>query len=444
MEALLSVPLVMVFAAGLGVSLLFIFGARYVAYRVAGHQESVSTNVVDVFPSLPRRRISLRRAAIRLALLTVVGAGLGVILLRFIYGLGSVTNLSDQFTWGLWIGFDVMSGVALAAGAFVIAATVHIFRIHRFEPLVRPAILTGLLGYLLVVAGLVVDLGRPYNVWQPLVHWQYHSVLWEVGVCVATYTAVLMIEFLPVVLERLNEYRAITSRLPTETLYRLLKRVSIVFVILGVVLSTLHQSSLGSLWVLMPTKVHPLWYSIYLPVFFWMSAVAVGLAMTIVESTLSSKALGRGLETHLLADLAKVASIVLGIYLVARAVDLVVRGAWSMALQPSLQAGFFWLEMGVGIILPAILFAIRPWRYRPWVLFTGALLVVVFGIVLNRLNVSIVSLLPYTGAIYTPAWTEVLVTVTLVTLGVIAFALAAKYLPLFPEEEHAGLTHGQA
>jgi Ni/Fe-hydrogenase subunit HybB-like protein len=191
-----------------------------------------------------------------------MGANTGIILLRFVYGIGAVTNMSDYFPWGLWISFDVMCGVALAAGGFVMAATVHIFKLKRFEPLVRAAILTALLGYLLVVAGLVVDLGKPYNVWRPLVHWQHHSVLWEVGVCVATYTTVLFVEFLPVVLERLNRIKAITQRLPTVFLYRLLKRVSIAFVILGVVLSTLHQSSLGSLWVLLPEKLSALWYSL--------------------------------------------------------------------------------------------------------------------------------------------------------------------------------------
>jgi Ni/Fe-hydrogenase subunit HybB-like protein len=356
-----------------------------------------------------------------------------------VYGIGAVTNMSDYFPWGLWISFDVMCGVALAAGGFVLAATVHIFKIKRFEPLVRAAILTALLGYLLVIAGLVVDLGKPYNVWRPLVHWQHRSVLWEVGVCVATYTTVLFIEFLPVVLERLNRIKAITQRLPTVFLYRLLKKVSIAFVILGVVLSTLHQSSLGSLWVLLPEKLSPLWYSLYLPVFFWMSAVAVGLAMTIVESTLSSRAFKRGLELELLADLARAAAVVLCVYLAARGADLVSRGAWRLLLVPSLQMVAFWAEIGLGVILPAVLFAIRPLRHKPGVLFGGALLVVLFGVVLNRLNVGIIGLLPYTGNIYSPSWMEVVVTLTLVGFGVIAFGLAARYLPVFPEEgEHAG------
>jgi Ni/Fe-hydrogenase subunit HybB-like protein len=328
-----------------------------------------------------------------------------------------------------------MGGVALAAGGFVIAAAAHIFGFKRFEPLVRPAILTGLLGYLLVIGGLMVDLGRPYNVWRPLVHWQHHSVMWEVGLCVASYTTVLFIEFLPVILERINRFEGIAKRLPTMPLYRLLRKVSIVFVILGVVLSTLHQSSLGSLWVLVPEKLYPLWYSLYLPVFFWFSAVAVGLAMTIVESTLSSKAFNRGLELNLLADLAKAAAVVLGIYLAIRAVDLIARGAWPLMFEPNIQAAAFWAEIGLGVIVPMILFATKSLRRKPNVLFGGALLIVIFGVVLNRLNVSMIGLWPYTGNIYLPSWMEITVSVTLVTLGVLAFGLAAKYLPVFPKEE---------
>ena len=435
MELSLPTLLAIVAALSIGIPLLFITSVRHLAYRLAGRPESSPVSapkpVIIPVPRLVSGRLAIRN----LLLMVVLGLGTGVILLRFAYGLGVVTNLSNQFPWGIWIGFDVMSGVALAAGAFVIAAAAHIFGIKRFEPLVRPAILTGLLGYLLVVGGLMVDLGRPYNVWRPLFYWQHHSVMWEVGLCVASYTAVLFIEFLPVILEKVNGYESVARRLPTVSFYQLLKRISIAFVILGVVLSTLHQSSLGSLWVLVPTKLSPLWYSIYLPVFFWLSAVAVGLAMTIVESTLSSKAFKRGLELDLLADLAKAAAVVLGVYLVARGVDLMVRGAWPLLFEPTLQAGSYWVEIGLGVIIPIVLFAIKPLRTRPSVLLGGALLVVIFGVILNRLNVSWLGLLPYSGNIYIPSWMEVAVSLALVSLGVIAFGLIAKYLPVFPDHE---------
>lgn len=434
--SLLDSTLLWVVPFGIGIPLLFIVSARMLVYRLAGRSDSLPARSMDaVSVSVPR--FTSRAHFVRtLLMIAVLGTGTGIIVLRFVGGVGAVTNLSDQFPLGLWIGFDVMSGVALAAGAFVMAATVHVFRIERFEPLVRPAILTGFIGYLLAIAALIVDLGRPYNVWRPLIHWQHHSVLWEVGVCVATYTFVLFVEFLPVVLERLNTIEGVTRRLPTVSLYRFLKKVSIVFVILGVILSTLHQSSLGSMWVLMPTKLSQIWYSLYLPVFFWLSAVAVGLTMTIVEAFLSAKAFKRRLEMHLLVDLAKAASVILLIYLVARAVDLTARDAWSLTFEPTLQAATFWLEIGLGVVVPIILFAIKSLRYKPSVLFGGALMVVVFGVVLNRLNVSVIGMLPSTGNAYIPSWMEFVVPITLVTFGVIAFGLAVKYLPIFSEELH--------
>lgn len=433
MNALLSPWVWTVLALALLLPLLFAAGARLLVQRTTATlpASALSGELGSLFDP---RAVAWGRYLRWGALFGLIGAGLGVMAVRFVYGIGAVTNLSDDFPWGIWIGFDVMGGVALAAGAFVIAATVHVFGIHRYEPLVRPALLTGLLGYLLVIAGLLVDLGRPYNVWRPLVHWQVHSPLWEVGCCVATYTTVLIIEFLPVILERINRFQAVAARLPTVPLYRLLRRFSILFIGLGVVLSTLHQSSLGSLWVLMPTKLSPLWYSLYLPALFWLSAVAVGLAMTIVEANLSSRAFGRGLESHLLEGLGRAAALVLAVYLVAKVADLISRDAWPLLFQPTLQAGALWVEMGLGVALPIVLFAVPRLRRRPNVLFGGALLVVIFGVVLNRLNVSWIGLLPYTGPIYTPSWMEVTVSLTLVSIGVLLFGLAARYLPVFEEE----------
>ncbi len=434
---LLTVSLV---AISFGLPLIFILGVRRLAYRLAGNTQGLAVPVTDPvnIPIVPigfSSRWQLMRTAL---MLLVLGSGTTLILLRFVYGIGSVTNLSDHFPLGLWIGFDVMGGVALAAGAFVIAGLAHIFNVERFEPLVRPAILTGLLGYLMAVASLLVDLGRPYNVWRPLVHWQHHSALWEVGVCVAMYTTVLFCEFLPVILERVNEFEAVTKRLPTVAFSRFFGRFSIVFVILGVVLSTMHQSSLGSLWVLVPEKLHPLWYSVRLPILFWISAVAAGFSMTIIESTLSSRAFKRGLELDLLVDLAKYASVALWIYLVVKFADLAARDALQYLFMSGVESISFWVEIGLGILLPASLFSSRSLRQKPALLFGGAVMVVLFGIVLNRLNVSMVGLYAYTGYIYFPSWMEILVTVTIISLGVLVFGQAAKHLPLFPDHAYDG------
>jgi len=202
-----------VLALSIGIPILFIAGMRYIATHAGGRTQTASITTADS-GSLPRS-ISLPHIDVKkLVVAGILGLGAVVILMRFIFGIGPVSNMSDAYPWGIWIGFDVMGGVALAAGAFVIAGTAHIFGVHKLEPLVRPAILTGFLGYLLVVFGLVVDLGRPYNIWRPLVHWQHNSVMWEVGLCVFTYTIVLFIEFLPVILERINGFQAIATRLP--------------------------------------------------------------------------------------------------------------------------------------------------------------------------------------------------------------------------------------
>jgi len=200
-------------------------------------------------------------------------AGAYATFVRFYWGLGASTNLTDQFPWGIWVGFDVLCGVGLAAGGFTVAAIVHIFNIKSYHAVVRPAILTAFLGYMLVVVALMFDLGRPYRIWHPIIMWNPRSVMFEVGWCVTLYTTVLTLEFLPAVLEKFGLVKA----------HKALKGIMLPIVILGVILSTLHQSSLGSLFLIMPNKMHPLWYSPMLPVLFYVSAISTGLAMTVFE-----------------------------------------------------------------------------------------------------------------------------------------------------------------
>jgi Ni/Fe-hydrogenase subunit HybB-like protein len=201
-------------------------------------------------------------------------AALWTLIRRFTEGLGAVSGMNDDAPWGLWIGADVFAGVALAAGGFVIAATVHIFRIERFKPILRPTILTAFLGYMLVAVALFIDIGRPLSWWHPLVMWQHHSIMFEVTWCVILYSTVLAIETSPPVLERLGLTR----------LLKIVRVTTIPVVIAGVILSTMHQSSLGSLYLIVPEKLYPLWYSPLLPVFFLISAVAAGMCVVIVES----------------------------------------------------------------------------------------------------------------------------------------------------------------
>lgn len=355
-------------------------------------------------------------------LFALIGVGALVALLRYIFGIGFISNLSDEYPWGIWIGFDVVSGVALAAGGFTTAAAVHIFGREKYHPLVRPAILTAFLGYLLVIVALMVDLGRFWNIWQPMVHIQYHSVMFEVATCVALYTTVLAIEFSPMFFERFKMPKAL----------QFVKRISIGVIIAGVILSTLHQSSLGSVFLIVPHKLHPLWYTPILPILFLLSAIALGLAMVILEGNLSAKAFKRHYETELLGGLARALPVILGIYLVTKIVDLVVRGDAAFLFSASTQATMFWLELIIGAIIPIVLLINKEvYSTRRGQLWSA--ICVVIGILMNRLNVAVVGIEVEAWATYYPALGEIAVTVGLVALGLVAFYFIAKYFPVFQE-----------
>ena len=351
-------------------------------------------------------------------------AALWTLILRFTQGLGSVTGMNDNAPWGLWIGTDVFAGVALAAGGFVIAATVHIFRIERFKPIVRPTVLTAFLGYLLVAVALFIDIGRPLNWWHPLVMWNHHSIMFEVTWCVILYTTVLFIEVSPVVLERLG----------LTKLLRLVKFTTIPVVIAGVILSTMHQSSLGSLYLIVPGKLYPLWYSPLIPLFFLISAVAAGMCVIIVESFFSAKVLNRSLETSLMTDLGRAAAIILFLYLAIKFADVTARGAWGFVLERKFQGGLFLAEMLLGVALPAMLMSFRKLRDQPKVLLAASLLVMT-GVVLNRMNVSWFGMAVNDKLNYYPTWMEIALSLGFVTAGTVAFFLAVRFLPIFPETE---------
>jgi Ni/Fe-hydrogenase subunit HybB-like protein len=355
--------------------------------------------------------------------LALMAAGLYATVVRFTQGLGPSTNLNDQFPWGIWIGFDVLCGVMLAAGGFTLTAAVHIFNIKRLRPIVRPTVLTAFLGYVLVCVALLYDLGRPYRIWHPLIMRNPHSVMFEVAYCVMLYTAVLSLEFAPIVLERFNLHR------PLKIIHGFL----IPLVIGGVILSTLHQSSLGTLYLIMPEKLHPLWYSPLLPVFFFISAIAVGLAMTIFESSLSAKHFGRQLELPILQELGRVLVVVLAVLAILRFEDLLHRGALSLTLQPGYEMYLFWLEIALSLVAPLILLSRRSVRQSAGGLYVAAVLVVL-GFITNRLNVSITGLESAAGLHYVPKWTEIAVTGAIIAAGFALFGLAAKYLPIFPAE----------
>jgi Ni/Fe-hydrogenase subunit HybB-like protein len=364
----------------------------------------------------------------KLVFLFLMAAGVCATYVRFVKGLGPSTNLSDQFPWGIWIGFDVLCGVMLAAGGFTLTAAVHILNIKRLKPIVRPTILTAFLGYVLVCVALMFDLGKPYNIWHPLIMRNPHSVMFEVAYCVMLYTTVLGLEFSPIVLERFNLQKPL----------KVVRAALIPLVIGGVILSTLHQSSLGTLYLIMPEKLHPFWYTPLLPVFFFLSAIAVGLAMTIFESSMSAKHFGRHLELPIIQELGRVLLVVLAIIAILRFEDLLHRGVLKLTLKPGYEMYLFWLEIGLSVVAPLILLTQKKIRSSAGGLYVTAVLVVL-GFITNRLNVSITGLEASAGMRYIPKWTELAVTAAIIAAGFALFGLATKYLPIFPAEEQRAL-----
>jgi Ni/Fe-hydrogenase subunit HybB-like protein len=369
----------------------------------------------------------------RIVLVVLFAFGLYTTIIRFTQGLGASTNLNDDFPWGLWIGFDILCGVALAAGGFTISAAVYIFNIERFRPIVRPTILTAFLGYCLVVVALFFDLGQGHRIWHPLVMWNPRSVMFEIGWCVSLYSTVLALEFSPMLLEKLGWQKPL----------KIVKTFMLPLVILGVILSTLHQSSLGSLYLIVPGKLHPLWYSAFLPVFFFVSAIALGCAMTIFESFLSWRAFRRRIELDLLSDLGKVMVVVLSVYLVLKVQDMMSRDILALAFQPTYEGRLFLAELLLGTIAPIAFLLIPAVRKDDMGLFMSALMVIA-GFILNRLNVSLTGMESAAASRYQPHWMEITVTLCIVGLGFLLFALAVRYLNVFPAEEtdpaHAEVT----
>ncbi|MGB8211929.1 MAG: Ni/Fe-hydrogenase cytochrome b subunit [Anaerolineales bacterium] len=379
---------------------------------------------------------SLGIGPLPVVLVVLMGIAFVIAMVRYASGIGAVSNLSNSFPWGFWISFDLFTGVAISSGGFLMAATVYIFELKQFQPLLRPSVLTAFLGYIMVVIALLVDLGHPERIWYMMIHMNGTSVLLEIGLCVMTYLTVLAIEFAPVVFEGLK----------WQKFAHLIHRYIMPFVILGVVLSTLHQSSLGSLLLIQPAKLFPLWWTPILPVLFFTSAISIGLAMIILESTLSARYFKRGLEIHLLEKLARAIPIVLGIYLVIKFSQLTIAGDLPYLFTSGVMSILFWAEILIGAVIPLVWFSIRRIRQSEKGLLTGAI-ILLLGMILNRFDVSWLAVRhpdPITyiptfmanNVHYIPSIPEVLISIGIFSGGILAFGLAVKYLPVFEGEQH--------
>ena len=362
-----------------------------------------------------------RLIATKAVLWFLVGAAVAVAAVRYAKGLGLTTDLTDTTPWGMWIGFDVLSGVALAAGGFVLAATVYIFGRHDYHGIVRPAILTAFLGYLGVILGLIVDLGRPWNLWAIFLNWNPHSPLFEVAVCVILYTTVLALEFAPVALERFERLQPAA---------RFLRRLVLPLVITGICLSTLHQSSLGTLFLLTEGRMHPLWYSPVQTPLFLISAVALGLSMVTLEGVITSWLYRRKAEWPLFAGLTRAAAVVLCLYLALRLGDLAVRGLLGHAVDGSWTAVLFWLELAMSAAIPVLLFTLPRCRGQAWAIGWGALLVVA-GFVLHRADVGGITHMAVTGEVYVPALTELVASLGIVSGLALVFLFFVENLRIW-------------
>ncbi len=351
---------------------------------------------------------------------------LGIIsaIIRMFFGLGATTNLNDAYPWGLWISFDVLAGVALAGGGFTMSAAIYIFNLKKFESLLRPAKLSAFLGYLMFIFGLFFDLGQPWRIWHPMVMWNPESVLFEVAWCVMLYTTVLSVDILIMALERYGK----------ETWVKFLREIYLVLVVAGVILSTLHQSSLGALYLLLPQKMSDLWASRAIGPLFFCSAVIGGMSIITLESLISSKVYKRKPELKILSSLAKGLAVALLVYFAMKVTDLYARGATVWQWGPGHIA--FYLELFGTVALPALLLSFPEIRNSIKGLYWAAGLAA-FGVVFNRFNVSLTSYGGYRQFTYFPSLVEIFVTLGLLAMGILIFDLGMRYLPVHKSELHS-------
>ena len=400
--------------------------------------KSLLTSPNHVVEELIQTLVKTFKSPFGVIALIIILLGLTLTVLRFTKGLASVTNLSDYNAWGIWIGFDLLTGVALAAGGFVTSAAVYIFGFKRYHFAVRPAVLTGFLGYALVVLALNYDVGRPWRLPYPFIMRQgTTSVLFEVGACVMLYLTVLFLEFCPAAMEWLG----------LKKIRGLLIKLTMLLTIFGVVLSTLHQSSLGSLFLIAPSKLHPLWYSSYLPVFFFVSSIFAGLSMVIFESTLSHRYFASKMdEEHqkgregLALGFGKAASLVLAGYFAIKIFGLSVDNNWHLLGTP--YGVWFLVELLGFVALPCLLYAVGV-RDRNLNVIKWAAIWTVFGVMLNRLNISVIAFnwhLPSADR-YFPHWMEIAISIFIVTIGIVAFRVIVSMMPILYEHPEYNEKH---
>lgn len=358
----------------------------------------------------------------RIILLLLAALSAGIIVFRLLTGFGAVTNLSDSNPWGFWIAFDVLAGVALAGGGYSTALIVHVLHQKQYLSIARSALLTSLFGYILVMVGLFLDIGQWFNFWRPFVSWGNSSVLFEVFWCLSIYTTIQVLEFGEIVTERIG-----------VKFHKWIKKILPVLIIVGVIFPTLHQSSLGGLFLITVHKLYPLWWSSFIPIFFLLSSFFVGPAMISVESLIVGRAFRHEVSTSVLHGLAKIGSCAMIVYLALKVYDLKERGVMGLLFLGNLEGNLFLVEMVFGIILPIGLVFSKVGATKKGLLSYG--LLVSSGVVLNRLNIVFIGLSkPGTGAYFPSIW-EVLTSLGLVAIGCLAYCFTVENFTIFEPKE---------
>ena len=356
------------------------------------------------------------------ALLAVMAVAVVITVVRFAAGIGSIANINNAYPWGWWVGYGIMTMIAIGGVGFTITGLVEVLGGHRYHSFLRPAVLMAFLCYVSAITMLMVELGRPWKVWLVLVSWAPTSALYEVGWCAFLYLSVLAIEFAQVPLEQLGWGRALS----------ILRVIYAPIMLLGVTLSHLHQSSLGTLLTLIPHKINTLWWSEQLPLLFLFSAMMAGPAMAILEHLAAARWLGFEPRMEMLASLARIEAWLVALFLAFQMGDLVSRGAVGGMLNGTWFALFFWIEIGLGLLLPLALLMMPEVRQTPRGLATACGLVVA-GVLLHRLNVAVIGLRVRHWETYVPSLGEVGITLGITAGAVFVFGVLVRLLPIHEE-----------
>lgn len=371
-------------------------------------------------------RLMARITLWRVIVGVIFAAGIYATYARFALGFARATHLTDPQPWGLWVGLGTLCGVGLSAGGFAIAAAVYLLGFERYRPVLRTAVLVSFLGYSSVIAGMMYELGLPWRIWHPIFMWNRHSVLFEVSWCVMLYTTVLALEFSPSLVEKIP-WRGLR-----ELYLKWHHKILIALVLAGTLLSSMHQSFLGGLYLITKGKLDPLWYSPYLTTEFYLSAIPARLTVTIIALYLCVRSLNVRLDLRILSDVSRVIAPLLALWGVFRALDLITHDATPYLFMWREETLSFWLEALLLVIVPLLLLTRKKVRNNPQYLYWTCA-VIVMGFMANRLNVSITGLQATSGVYYIPKWTEFATSLAVLTAAVMAFRYAVICLDILPK-----------